>query len=83
MYLQFDIKNLKTVLNSYAMILPFRKKLGIIILITLKTYATNFYVHHSRVRKQVKLSGFGFSTIYGFESTQLHKLLCHIHVPTF
>ena len=41
----------------------------------LKKYAANFHVHHSRVRKQVKLSGSCLSTIYGFGSTQLSETL--------
>ena len=41
----------------------------------LKTYTANLYAHHSRVRKQVKLSGSCFSTIYGVGSTQLSETL--------
>ena len=39
----------------------------------LKTYAANFYVHHSRVRKKVRLSGTCLSIIYGFGSTQFSE----------
>ena len=35
-----------------------------LIVMGLKTYVANFYAHHSRVRKQVKLSGSCISTIY-------------------
>ena len=34
-----------------------------------------FYAHHSRARKQIKLSGSCLSTIYGFGSTQLSENL--------
>ena len=41
----------------------------------LKTYAANFFAHHSRVRKQIKLSGSCHSTIFRFGSTQLSETL--------
>ena len=49
----------------------------------LKTYAAISHAHLSRVWKQVKLPGSCLSTCYGFGSTQLSDILCHISVPTF